>query len=375
MNEKIRHLTFSQEHSLKGYLYNSIKVHFFWSPIIAILFVLAFNGFENFTHNLIISYSIALTCGLVCMTGSYLIETFYRWFNRKYQKHQSPKNIIRSVLLSYLFLVPGLYLGFKVTATVGSLLGYKSSTPDFRDYSSGLIFGLMTSILFLLFRVLQESKESQQKSQMRFQALENEKLKAQVSALSAQMNPHLLFNALNTIAATISQDPESAENMIVQLSELYRGILKSAKDDMHSLENELYLCQSYLDIERRRFGPRIQYTIQIDDQIDPSKIKLPVLLLQPLVENAIQHGLSPLKQGGTLSVKIKKNQEHLLIHILDSGRGPNLEKTSSGTGTGLYNCESRIKLKYGEASHFGFSRTKNQETLVEIHLPLQELTL
>lgn len=375
MKEKLRQLIFTHELSLKGYLHNSIKVHFFWSPVIAVLFVLAFNGVENFAYKFLISYSIALTCGLVCITGSYLMEAFYRWLNYKYQKPHPPKNTIRSVLLSYLFLIPGLYMGFKVAASVSTFLGHNSSTPDFRDYSSGLIFGFMTSILFLLFRILQESKESQHRSQIKFQALENEKLKAQVSALSAQMNPHLLFNALNTIAATISHDPFSAENMVVQLSELYRGILKSAKDDMHSLENELYLCQSYLDIERRRFGSRIQYAIHIDDQIDPTQIKLPVLLLQPLVENAIKHGLSPLKQGGTISVEIKKNQEHLFIHILDSGQGPILEKKSSGTGTGLYNCESRIKLKYGEASHFSFSRTKNQQTLVAIHLPLRELTL
>ena len=135
MKEKLRQLIFTHELSLKGYLHNSIKVNFFWSPVIAVLFVLAFNGVENFAYKFLISYSIALTCGLFCITGSYLMEAFYRWLNYKYQKPHPPKNIIRSVLLSYLFLIPGLYMGFKVAASVTTFLGHNSSTPDFRDYS------------------------------------------------------------------------------------------------------------------------------------------------------------------------------------------------------------------------------------------------
>ncbi len=232
----------------------------------------------------------------------------------------------------------------------------------------------MVSGLFTLFRVIRESKAEKQAAELKFRTLENEKLKAQVSALTAQMNPHLLFNSLNTIASTITSDPKSAEDLVVQLSELYRGVLKSAKGDMHTLENELLLCKSYLEIEQRRFGPRVEYKIFVEPSLDPKRIKIPVLLLQPLVENAIKHGLSPKKEGGTVSVEVKKDGNDFTIKITDNGIGIDFDKSSTGTGTGLSNCESRIKLKYGRESKFTFSRNKNNETTASIQIPLKAVS-
>jgi two-component system sensor histidine kinase LytS len=160
--------------------------------------------------------------------------------------------------------------------------------------------------------------------------------------------------------------------MVVQLSELYRGILKAAKGDMHSLEHELLLCRSYLEIEKKRFGERINYQINIQDGIDPQKIRIPVLLLQPLVENAVKHGISPKREGGSVIIDIKKDESNFLIDIVDNGVGIDFSRPSLGTGTGLSNCESRIRLKYGGSSSFTFTRNSNNETAASICIPLQE---
>ncbi len=237
--------------------------------------------------------------------------------------------------------------------------------------SSGIIFGIMVSGLFTLFEVIRESKAEKQAADLRYRTLENEKLKAQVSALTEQMNPHLLFNSLNTIASTITSNPKSAEDMVVQLSELCRGILKSAKGDMHTLESELFLCQSYLEIEQKRFGPRVVYKIFVEASLDPKKIIIPVLLLQPLVENAIKHGLTPKKEGGKVWIEVRKEGENFKVVISDDGIGIGHSKSSAGTGTGLANCESRIKLKYGESSKFSFTRSEENKTIAVISIPLR----
>lgn len=321
-----------------------------------------------------ISMIIASTVASFCFFGSLLVSYLYNSYRAKRVQETNKAGYLWGVLISFPFLLPGLYLGFILASEFSEAIGYSYDPPSFNDYSSGVIFGIMVSGLFTLFRVIRESKAEKQAAELKFRTLENEKLKAQVSALTAQMNPHLLFNSLNTIASTITSDPKSAEDMVVQLSELYRGVLKSAKGDMHTLENELLLCKSYLEIEQRRFGPRVEYKIFVEPSLDPKRIKIPVLLLQPLVENAIKHGLSPKKEGGTVSVEVKKDGNDFTIKITDNGIGIDFDKSSTGTGTGLSNCESRIKLKYGRESKFTFSRNKNNETTASIQIPLKAVS-
>lgn len=231
----------------------------------------------------------------------------------------------------------------------------------------------MVSSLFLLFEIVKELKNQKLQHKIKYQELETKTLKAKVAALSAQMNPHLLFNSLNTIAATIPSNPDSAEEMTVQLSELYRGVLKSSKGEMHTLAEEIDLCQSYLVIEKNRFGKRIDYTFDIDTTINTNKIFIPVLLLQPLVENSIKHGLSPLKLGGKICIKITKDDENLLITIADNGAGnKNLCSNNNGTGTALKNCESRIKIRYSSQAQFQFDLLENGAK-TKISLPYNEV--
>ncbi|MBX9767181.1 MAG: histidine kinase [Bdellovibrionales bacterium] len=367
-----RLFSFSRSLNFWDNLKNYFRVVLVWCPIVTILFIFGFGGFDQFRLRFLISMSIATTVATFCFVGSWLTSYLYNTYRRGKGLKPRAEGLLWGALISYPFLLPGLYFGFQMAAKVSDLVGHKYTAPDFNDYSSGIIFGIMVSGLFTLFEVVKDSKEAKQAAELKFKMLENEKLKAQVSALSAQMNPHLLFNSLNTIASTITTDPKSAEDMVVKLSELYRGILKSAKGDMHSLENELLLCRSYLEIEQKRFGPRVQYNISVDQTLDAKKVLIPVLLLQPLVENTIKHGLSPKKEGGKVSIDIRQTPDHLLITVKDNGVGIDLNRPSNGTGTGLSNCQSRIRLRYGDAGQFRFFRNDQEETLVSISLPLKE---
>lgn len=363
--------TFSRSLNFKDKLTNYLRVILIWCPIVTILFIFGFGGIDNLSRRFAISMIIACTVATFCFLGSWLIDYLYNLYRAKKGMGAKRDGVFWGVLTSYPFLLPGLYVGFSLAAKFSHAIGYSYQPPSFNDYSAGIIFGIMVSGLFTLFEVLRESKEAKQAAELKFRTLENEKLKAQVSALTAQMNPHLLFNSLNTIASTITSDPKSAEEMVVQLSELYRGILKSAKGDMHTLENELLLCSSYLEIEKKRFGPRVEYKIFVDSSLDPKKIRIPVLMLQPLVENAIKHGLTPKKDGGKVSIEVKQDGDDFVIRVTDNGVGVNFDKPSTGTGTGLSNCESRIKLKYGETSRLTFFRNTNNETIASIHIPLK----
>ncbi|MBK9321613.1 MAG: histidine kinase [Bdellovibrionaceae bacterium] len=371
MGKLKRIFAFSRGHSFKDTLMNYLRVILIWCPVVTVLFIFGFGGIDNLPKRFAISMIIASTVASCSFFGSLLVISLYNFYRAKRGQELKKDGYLWGALTSFPFILPGLYLGFSFAAKYSEAIGYSYDPPRFNDYSAGVIFGIMVSGLFTLFRVIQESKAEKQAAELKFRTLENEKLKAQVSALTAQMNPHLLFNSLNTIASTITSNPKSAEDMVVQLSELYRGILKSAKGDMHTLENELLLCKSYLEIEQRRFGPRVEYKIFADPSINPKKIRIPVLLVQPLVENAIKHGISPKKEGGVVSVEVKKDGDNFIIKVTDNGVGINFEKPSTGTGTGLSNCESRIKLKYGEDSKFTFSRTKNSETTAIIQIPLK----
>ncbi len=348
------------------------KIVFIWCPLVTILFVIGFGGFTDLSTKFIVSLIISETVATFSYVGSKLFRKIINLFRFKYRL--PPKTgLFWGVLTSYPFLVPGLYFGFLLSEVFCSKFLIKWSPPKITDYSSGIIFGIMVSLMFTLFEVLRDAREAKNKAEIKFNRLENDKLKAQISALTAQMNPHLLFNALNTIASTIGSYPNSAEEMVVQLSDLYRGILKSTKGEVHSLENELDLCRSYLEIEKKRFGSRIDYSIQVDGQLDSRLINIPVLILQPLVENAVKHGLAPKKDGGLITVVAEKQGEALVVHVTDTGVGLSYQKLSTGTGTGLENCESRIKLKYGDRSKFILDGSQKNLTTASIYVPLIEV--
>ncbi len=368
-------ISFSRSDSFKDHFKNLLRVVFIWCPIVTVLFIFGFGGMDHFVRRFSISMVIATTVALSCFLGSGLISQLYSVYCRRKGQERRKRGFFWGVLTSYPFLLPGLYIGFALAGLYSAAIGYTWDPPRFNDYGSGVIFGIMVSGMFTLFEVVRDAKQAEREAELKFRTLENEKLKAQISALTAQMNPHLLFNSLNTIASTISTDPRSAEDMVVQLSELYRGILKSAKGDMHTLESELLLCRSYLDIERKRFGSRVEYNINIDKTIDPKKVTIPVLLLQPLVENAVKHGIGPKREGGIVSIEVRKTGADFVISVLDNGVGINLGKSSTGmgTGTGILNCESRVKLKYGEAARFSFSRTDRNETAACIRVPWGEV--
>jgi len=160
--------------------------------------------------------------------------------------------------------------------------------------------------------------------------------KANLEALQSKINPHFLCNSLNSIAELISIYPDKAEEMTVKLAHLFHSTLKFNSDAFSSLEEEISLIRSYLTIEKVRFGVRLDYIIAVEPGL--STLKIPQLLLQPLVENAVLHGISPLVNGGKIDVKCIKRDQYCKIIIQDNGVGM---EASAPHGYGLTNVKKK----------------------------------
>ena len=174
---------------------------------------------------------------------------------------------------------------------------------------------------------------------------------AQLQALQRQLHPHFLFNTLNTISALMHRDTEAADAMLERLSDLLRLTLDRVGTQQVSLKDELDFLRKYLEIERTRFGDRLQ--VQIDVEPDTLDAAVPSLLLQPLVENAIRHGIGPKIGGGRVDVSARHEGGELCLEVRDNGVGvPHDQMQAFHTGVGLTNTRSRLEHLYGDRHRF-----------------------
>ncbi len=166
--------------------------------------------------------------------------------------------------------------------------------------------------------------------------------RAQVEALQARIRPHFLFNSMNTVAALIRVDPAAAERTVEDLSELFRAALGQHDTGDGTLGEELALVERYLAIEQLRLGPRLRIRRELDDL--PAPFPLPRLLLQPLVENAVRHGIQPLREGGEVVLRGERQGQGILIEITNPLP---VSPPVAGNGHGLDSVRQRVAWRYG----------------------------
>lgn len=198
---------------------------------------------------------------------------------------------------------------------------------------------------------------------------------AEFKALRAQIEPHFLFNALNTIASFCRTNPVRARELIIDLSNYFRQTLKRAEDFV-LLKDEIEFLQSYLSIEKARFGERLKLIIDIPE--DMMNIKMPVFILQPIIENSIKHGILPKPEGGSVLVKASYIKDEVIFSIEDTGLGMEKEKLAEVTtiwpGIGLKNVNERLKLLYGEGHGLNINTSLNYGTKVSFLIPKEVST-
>jgi two-component system sensor histidine kinase LytS len=205
----------------------------------------------------------------------------------------------------------------------------------------------------------------------RFRNSEMQRLvsQAELRALQSQINPHFLFNALNTLYGIIPRQASGARKTVLNLAEIFRYFLQSERSFI-PLSDELKIVKAYLDIEHLRLGPRLEIEIDVDEAA--LTVLIPILSIQPLVENAIKHGLAPMPGPGLLRLKAKMRNGRVLITVEDTGRGMGSQSDRTGkarVGVGLANVERRLRLCYGPETDL-LIESSSTGTRVEFAIPL-----
>ena len=219
-------------------------------------------------------------------------------------------------------------------------------------------FGLALVTGFAFYQRLRDS-------QLRSAALERALTQAHLAALRMQLSPHTLFNLLHTIRGQIAWDPPAAQAMVVQLGDLLRRLLNAGEREFSRLADELQFVTSYLELQQKRFADRL--TIRVPLREDVARAWVPSLILQPLVENAVVHGLAGHEGPVTIRVEAYASGERLVLRVLNTiAHG----KPAGLIGIGLANVRERLEIQFGAAATFSAGPADENLWLAEIHMPL-----
>jgi signal transduction histidine kinase len=270
------------------------------------------------------------------------------------------------------WLVPGALYG--TAGMTGALLSSQIANMIFwRDFTIGprawLVTGLFSLIFSIMFGGIAYAQAFQRQAEERGAQVERiraELARAELRALRAQVNPHFLFNTLNSIAALIAEDPHAAEDVVTRLADVFRYALTSTEADTVRLGDELAFVRSYLAIEQVRLADRLR----IDEQIAPGldRTFVPPLLLQPLVENAVRYAIAPRTQGGTITICARRDGDSLVLVVADDGPGFTPGGLPQGHGVGLESVRERLRLA-GTGHSLQLDTAPGQGTRITITLP------
>jgi two-component system LytT family sensor kinase len=203
--------------------------------------------------------------------------------------------------------------------------------------------------------------------------LSQQLVQAELRALRAQINPHFLFNSLNTIAALIVSEPDKAETITVRLAGIFRYVLLHADRPFSSLDEEVSFLRTYLDIEQIRFGERLQ--VEFDVEASVVHAAVPSLILQPLVENAIKHGVAPKVGISRILVQAKRRGSSILLSVEDDGIGLDIRRDrdrAAGTGVGLQNIRERLQTMYGSTASLSVTNIESGGSRAMLEIPVGE---
>lgn len=268
------------------------------------------------------------------------------YFYFKTIKHWSlwPKVVLHFFTL-FLFVFTWKKLFYVTMEALGK--GHLDGPAEVWDvYIPALFYVIQFSLFhgFEYYNQWQEQKEIEH--QLRQISLENE-----LSAIKAQLNPHFLYNVFNTISASVPPEQERTREMIADLSDLFRYQLKASRTELVPLREEIEFVEKYLDLEKARFGERLVVKTDITEGVLAELV--PSMVLQPLVENCLKHGLASLIEGGEVRISIKKEGDLLHFEIADTGVGvKNKDILLKSEGIGLKNTQLRLEKLYKSSLHF-----------------------
>jgi LytS/YehU family sensor histidine kinase len=200
-------------------------------------------------------------------------------------------------------------------------------------------------------------------------ALQGQLAEARLHVLTAQLQPHFLFNTLNAISALVREDASQAERLLARLSELLRHTLRDVGQHETTLESELDFLEKYVEVQETRFGPRLAVTFEVDPDVLDARV--PRLLLQPIVENAIRHGVAPRAGPGMVHVSARRDGNRVCLAVRDDGLGIDANGGVVHDGIGLRTTRARLEQMYGDAQTFHIDAHPDGGTVCTMVLPIR----
>jgi two-component system LytT family sensor kinase len=284
--------------------------------------------------------------------------SLYRWVRRNLRQPRVDRQILMLVLIAVMEIVRD-WIAHAFPHRLFALLASQWWLQALVWLSAPIVVGIALKVWNAL-RI--EMKLEEQKRLL---------LEARLDALQRQINPHFLFNTLNSIASLVRMKPELARQMTVKLANILRALLKD-HDTFVPLSEELSFTDDYLDIEVVRFGPE---KLKVEKEIDlrTLNIMVPSILLQPLIENSIKHGLEPRIHGGTVTLRSRLEGDRVRIEVADDGVGMDAHPAKvlrrDGAGIGMKNVRERLEVLYGDQAHFSVVSSPGRGTRVTIDIP------
>lgn len=315
-----------------------------------------------------VSWQRVLVWIFLGILGIFFTHLLRRVIRKNNWLHLPLKNTIPRVLIAS--IITGLIIYALVFAA-----SYIAGTFKQDEYNvARVIAGITnTSILILLWCLIYyvvHYMENYKKKEIESLIWEAAVKDYELKTLKSQLNPHFMFNAMNSIRALIEEDPESAKAAITKLSNILRYSLQMERMERVPLENEIETVKNYLDLERIRFEDRLKYKIDIDRVTN--KIEIPPMMIQTLVENGIKHGIAKRTEGGEVQLKSKmiitSEGQKLKIEIRNSGHFSE-EQLKSSSGFGVSNTKHRLNLLFGDDAHFSIANENGNTVLAEIEIP------
>lgn len=319
---------------------------FGWSGVILINIITA-SFSKRLTSDVYFSGFLLCVCGILVTHGFREISKQLQWTSK-----------------SVLSLIPRIIFGSLGMSLIYTLLYGSLNDLFIPNAKQVLVFGDMAFVnyvlnfflLFLIWSLLYfaihsfENYKAKEIDNLKLQAAMSE---IELSSIKAQMNPHFMFNALNSIRALIDEDPHKAKEAINSLSLIMRNILMSAKRQLVPFKEELTMVKKYLALEKIRFEERLLVNIDVEKSI--MDYPFPPLMLQTIVENGVKHGISKLKDGGMISILARQEDGKLYVDVFNSGELQ--AKDQSSTGIGVSNTQKRLKSLYDGQGSFELSKS------------------
>lgn len=314
-------------------------------------------GEHDFLSNLVYSQCIGLSIWLLIEVGQYKLILDY------------PSQWRRLFWLVPLCVVTGYLLGTVLAGKVLAHPGFDYWVDQPRKALGFLLVSLAAGgvITYFFFSRLQlaSAREAMARTQAQAEAAQRQAAEFQLKLLQSQLEPHMLFNTLANLRALMAHNPEQAQHMLDHMVAYLRATLSSSRTTFHPLQTEFDRLRDYLELMAVRMGPRLSYVLDLPPELATAPV--PALLLQPLVENAIQHGLEPNIEGGSISVHARLEPPSLVLEVQDSGVG--LPEGEPTPGFGLTQVRERLVTLYGTHGTIEFIATSACTTCVRVTFP------